>query len=103
MSGANDPYDPKEVAALSPQTLQAAIDNTSKAVSLVQTSEAAINQIQPKKTPSGYLHATVGIYPGKRLIRRHSLELKRVKFDSNLANNCLSALLAPRPRGGTLH
>ena len=26
MSGANDPYDPKEVAALSPQTLQAAID-----------------------------------------------------------------------------
>jgi hypothetical protein len=29
---------------------------------------------------------------------RHSLELKRVKFDSNLANNCLAALLAP---GGT--
>ncbi|MFC7616029.1 phenylalanine--tRNA ligase subunit alpha [Actinokineospora soli] len=26
MSGANDPYDPKEVAALSPSTLQAAID-----------------------------------------------------------------------------
>ncbi|MGW5051728.1 phenylalanine--tRNA ligase subunit alpha [Actinokineospora sp. NPDC004072] len=26
MSGANDPYDPKEVAALSPQTLQAAVD-----------------------------------------------------------------------------
>lgn len=26
---------------------------------------------------------------------RHSLDLKRVKFDGNLMNNCLSALLAP--------
>lgn len=41
--------------------------------------EAAINQIQPKKSPSGYLHATVGISPAKRLVRRHTLELKRVK------------------------
>ena len=41
--------------------------------------EAAVSQIQPKKSPSGYLHATVGIYPAKRLLRRHSLELKRVK------------------------
>lgn len=41
--------------------------------------EEAINQIQPKKSPSGYLHATVGFYPAKRLLRRHSLELKRVK------------------------
>jgi hypothetical protein len=39
----------------------------------------AISQIQPKKSPSGYLHATVGVYPAKRLLRRHSLELKRVK------------------------
>jgi hypothetical protein len=41
--------------------------------------EEAIGQIQPKKSPSGYLHATVSIYPAKRLVRRHSLELKRVK------------------------
>ena len=41
--------------------------------------EEALKQIQPKKGPSGYLHAAVGIYPGKRLVRRHSLELKRVK------------------------
>lgn len=41
--------------------------------------EDAIKQIQPKKGPSGYLHATVGVYPAKRLVRRHSLELKRVK------------------------
>src|ERR1044071_1649141 len=39
----------------------------------------AIRQVQPKKAPSGYLHATVGVYPDKRLVRRHSLELKRVK------------------------
>ena len=41
--------------------------------------EEVLNQIQPKKTPSGYLHSTVGVYPAKRLVRRHSLELKRVK------------------------
>ena len=41
--------------------------------------EQAINQIQPKKSPSGYLHASVSVYPAKRLVRRHSLELKRVK------------------------
>lgn len=48
----------------------------------------AINQIQPKKNPSGYLHATVGIYPGKRLIRRHTLELKRVKEPGYFAEVC---------------
>ncbi len=48
----------------------------------------AINQIQPKKNPSGYLHATVGIYPSKRLIRRHTLELKRVKEPGYFAEVC---------------
>ena len=38
-----------------------------------------IKQIQSKKSPSGYLHAVVGVYPSKRLVRRHSLELKRLK------------------------
>ena len=38
-----------------------------------------IAQLQPKKSPSGYLQANVGVYPAKRLVRRHSLELKRVK------------------------
>jgi hypothetical protein len=50
--------------------------------------EAAITQIQPKKSPSGYLHATVGIYPAKRLLRRHSLELKRVKEPGYFAEVC---------------
>lgn len=48
----------------------------------------ALNEIQPKKTPSGYLHATVGVYPGKRLVRRHSLELKRVKEPGYLTEVC---------------
>jgi hypothetical protein len=48
----------------------------------------AISVIQPKKSPSGYLHATVGIYPPKRLVRRHSLELKRVKEPGYFAEVC---------------
>jgi hypothetical protein len=39
----------------------------------------AVRQIQPKRPPSGYLHAIVGIYPPKRLIRKHTLELKKMK------------------------
>lgn len=50
--------------------------------------EEAIAQVQPKKNPSGYLHATVGLYPGKRLVRRHSLELKRVKEPGYFGEVC---------------
>ncbi|MFI5356223.1 MAG: hypothetical protein ACHQ4G_02690 [Opitutales bacterium] len=39
----------------------------------------AIKQLQSKRSPSGYLHACCGVYPAKRLIRRTSLEVKRVK------------------------
>jgi Tfp pilus assembly PilM family ATPase len=38
-----------------------------------------LKQIQPKKHPSGYMHAVVGVYPPKRVIRRHTLELKKMK------------------------
>ena len=31
------------------------------------------------KGATGYAHATCGIYPAKRLVRRHTLDLKRVK------------------------
>lgn len=48
----------------------------------------AIAQLQPKKSPSGYLHANVGIYPSKRLVRRHSLELKRVKDPGYFTEVC---------------
>lgn len=48
----------------------------------------AINQVQPKKNPSGFLHAAVGVYPAKRIIRRHTLELKRVKEPAYFAEVC---------------
>lgn len=31
------------------------------------------------KGGSGYVHATCGVYPAKRLVRRHTLDLKRIK------------------------
>ena len=48
----------------------------------------AIRLIQPKKSPSGYLHATVGVFPSRRLVRRHSLELRRIKEAGYLAEIC---------------
>jgi hypothetical protein len=50
--------------------------------------DALISQVQPKKTPSGYLHATVGVYPPKRLVRRHTLELKRIREPGYIAEVC---------------
>ena len=50
--------------------------------------EEAIRVLQPKKSPTGYLHATVGIFPPKRLVRRHTLELKRIKEAGYLAEVC---------------
>jgi hypothetical protein len=45
-----------------------------------------IKQLQPKKPPSGYLHAVVGVYPPKRIVRRHTLELKKMKEASYMAD-----------------
>jgi Tfp pilus assembly PilM family ATPase len=39
----------------------------------------ALKALQPKRPPSGYLHAVVGVYPPKRLVRKHTLELKKMK------------------------
>ena len=47
-----------------------------------------LGRMQPKKTPSGYVHATVGIYPAKRLIRRHTIEPKRVKEPAYITELC---------------
>lgn len=49
---------------------------------------AAIAELQPKKSPSGYLPATVGVYPARRLIRRHTLDLKRVKEPTYFQEVC---------------
>lgn len=50
----------------------------------------AIKRIQPKKSPSGYLNAHCGVYPVRRLVRRATLDVKRLKepgyFADVLAN-----------------
>lgn len=48
----------------------------------------ALNQFQPKKSPSGYLHATVSMFPPKRVIRRHTMELRRVKDPGYVGDVC---------------
>ncbi|MES2693628.1 MAG: hypothetical protein V4773_09155 [Verrucomicrobiota bacterium] len=50
--------------------------------------EAAINQIQLKKNPTGYLHAVIGVYPARRLMRRFAIDLKRVKEPGYFAEVC---------------
>jgi hypothetical protein len=50
--------------------------------------DAILTQLQPKKTPSGFLHATVGVFPARRLVRRHTLELKRVREPGYVAEIC---------------
>lgn len=39
----------------------------------------AFKKIHPKKSPSGYLNAVCGVYPTRRLVRRATLEVKRLK------------------------
>lgn len=39
----------------------------------------ALKKLQPKKSPTGYLNATCGVYPSRRLVRRATVELKRLK------------------------
>jgi len=49
---------------------------------------ALLGQIQPTKSPSGYLHARVGAFPGGRLVRRHTLEVKRMREAGYVAEIC---------------
>lgn len=39
----------------------------------------ALKALQPKRPPSGYLTAVCGVHPARRIVRRATLELKRVK------------------------
>jgi Tfp pilus assembly PilM family ATPase len=45
-----------------------------------------LRQLQPRRPPSGYLHAIVGAYPQRRLVRRHTLELKKMKEQGYMAD-----------------
>ncbi|MBL9189755.1 MAG: hypothetical protein JNK23_19900 [Opitutaceae bacterium] len=49
---------------------------------------AMLAQLQPKKNPTGYLHATVGLYPAKRVVRRHSVEPKRLREPGYFSEIC---------------
>jgi Tfp pilus assembly PilM family ATPase len=46
----------------------------------------ALKALQPKKPASGYLHAVVGVYPPKRIVRKHTLELKKMKEAGYMAD-----------------
>ena len=46
----------------------------------------ALKQLQPRRPPSGYVHATVGVYPPKRVVRKHTLELKKMKEQGYMAD-----------------
>jgi Tfp pilus assembly PilM family ATPase len=46
----------------------------------------ALKQLQPKRPPSGYLHAVVGVYPPRRIVRKHTLELKKMKEAAYMAD-----------------
>ncbi|HEY5227336.1 MAG TPA: hypothetical protein VIJ19_02290 [Opitutaceae bacterium] len=48
--------------------------------------DEALKALQPKRPPSGYLHAVVGVYPPKRLVRKHTLELKKLKEPGYMAD-----------------
>src|SRR5215207_1878774 len=50
--------------------------------------DAVLSQLQPKKGPGGYVQSTVGVYPARRIVRRHTLELKRVKEPGYMAEIC---------------
>jgi Tfp pilus assembly PilM family ATPase len=52
----------------------------------------AIRVIQPKKSPSGYMHSVVGVYPARRVVRKHTLELKKMKEPGYLADVFTSQL-----------
>lgn len=54
--------------------------------------KAAIHQLTAGKSQSGYLNATCGIYPGKRLARKITIEPKRLKEPNYLNEACAQQL-----------
>src|SRR5689334_9141821 len=39
----------------------------------------ALDKLQPKKAPSGYVHSVCGLYPAKRILRRAAIDPKRTR------------------------
>jgi len=55
-----------------------------------------LKQLQPKRTQTGYVHATVGMHSERRLVRRATLEVKRVK-ESGYLDEVLSTQFRVEP------
>ncbi|MBL9201978.1 MAG: hypothetical protein JNL39_15815 [Opitutaceae bacterium] len=53
---------------------------------------AMLAQLQTRKSPTGFLHAAVGIYPGTRVVRRQSVEPKRMRESGYFAELCAQQL-----------
>lgn len=64
--------------------------------------QEAIKRLQPKRSPSGYLNARCGVHPTNRLIRKATLELKRLKEPGYMAE-LLSSQFRIEPDKYTLH
>ncbi len=60
--------------------------------------EAMLTQLQPKKAPTGYLHAAVGVYPASRVVRRHTVEPKRMKESGYFTDICAQQLRIERDK-----
>lgn len=50
--------------------------------------QAAVKDLMEKKSASGYMHSRCGVYPPRRLIRRVTLDLRRVKEPAYFAEVC---------------
>ena len=55
-----------------------------------------LKRLQVSKSPSGYLHAVCGLYPGKRIVRRASLDPKRYR-DPAYLNEVITQQLRVEP------
>lgn len=61
-----------------------------------------LGQLQPKKAPSGFVNASCGVYPARRVVRRATLEPKKLKEPGYLAE-VLSTQMRVEPDKYTVH
>ncbi len=64
--------------------------------------EEAVKRLRPKKSPTGYLNANCGIQPASRVVRRATLEPKRLKEPGYLAE-VLTTQCRVEPEKFTVH
>jgi hypothetical protein len=67
------------IARLSQPDLPHVVEELKELPSSDDEALAAWTKLTDGKGATGYAHATCGIYPAKRIVRRHTVDLKRVK------------------------